>query len=277
VIRLRPRSALLLLFTSVVGIAAFTWPLSAAPSGPADAAHGADAPWLLAVLVPLLIAILLAELTEGVLDAKAIAVLGVLVAAGAALRVPGMGATGFTALFFLLVPGGRVFGRGFGFVQGALTLLASALLTGGVGPWLPYQMLAAAWVGFLAGCLPPLSGRRELVLLAAYGAFAGLAYGVVMDMWFWPFATEGTRLGFVAGAPVSENLGRFWTFHLTTALGFDIPRAVATATLVLFAGGPVLGALRRAARRAAFVPAAACAPESFTPETSDPVPARAPR
>ncbi|MFM8236803.1 MAG: ECF transporter S component [Actinomycetota bacterium] len=273
-IRIRPRSALLLAFTSIVGLAAFTWPLTAAPSSSADAAHSVDAPWLFALLVPLLVAILLAELTEGILDAKAIAVLGVLVAAGAALRVPGMGATGFTALFFLLVPGGRVFGRGFGFVQGALTLLASALLTGGVGPWLPFQMLAAAWVGFLAGCLPPATGRRELGMLAAYGAFAGLAYGLVMDLWFWPYATDGTRLGFTAGAPVAENLGRFWTFHLTTALGFDIPRAVATAGLVIVAGGPVLGALRRAARRASFLPPATAA---LTPGTTGPAPVPAPR
>lgn len=274
-IRFRVRSGLLLAFTSLVGIAAFTWPLTAAPAGTADGAHGSDAPWLFALLLPLLVAILLAELTEGILDAKAIAVLGVLVAAGAALRVPGMGATGFTALFFLLVPGGRVFGRGFGFVQGALTLFASALLTGGVGPWLPFQMLGAAWVGFLAGCLPPARGRREIALLAAYGAVAGLLYGLVMDMWFWPYATDGTRLGFVAGAPVAENLGRFWTFHVTTALGFDIPRAATTAALILVAGGPVLGALRRAARRAAFRPASTAVP--IRRETSGPLPAPAPR
>ena len=275
---LRARSAALLAVTSLVGLAAFTWPLTARPSGGSNGAHGADAPWVFALILPLLVAILLSELADGTLDAKAVAVMGVLVAAGAALRAPGMGATGFTALFFLLVPGGRVFGRGFGFVQGALTLLASALLTGGVGPWLPFQMLAAAWVGFLAGCLPPARGRRELALLAVYGAVAGLVYGLIMDMWFWPFATDGTRLGFVPGAPVGENLGRFWAFHLATALGFDIPRAIATAVLVLVAGGAVLGALRRAARKASFtgVPSPGMY-VSATPGTSDRNPVPAPR
>ena len=45
-----------------------------------------------------------------------------------------------------------------------VTLFASALLTGGVGPWLPFQMLGAGWVGFVAG-LPAArrAGRRELV------------------------------------------------------------------------------------------------------------------
>ena len=178
--------------------------------------------------------------------------LGVLVACGAALRAPTTGVTGFTGVFFLLIPGGRVFGRGFGFVQGALTMFGSALLTGGVGPWLPFQMLCAAWVGFFAGCLPPAKGRAELFLLAGYGATAGLVYGLVMDMWFWPFGTSGTQLHFVAGAAVAENLQRFWAFHLASALGFDIPRAAGNALLILIAGTPVLAALRRAARRAAF-------------------------
>jgi len=251
-IRLRWRTGVLLAVASLVGLAAFTWPLFAAPEGSENAAHAADAPWVFLLLVPLVVVIVLVELADGALDAKAVAILGVLVACGAALRVPTIGITGFSAVFFLLLPGGRVFGRGFGFVQGALTMFVSALLTGGVGPWLPFQMLAAAWIGFGAGCLPRATGRRELALLAAYGAFAGLAYGIVMDMWFWPYATPGTGLAFVPGAPLTENLGRFWAFHLATAFGFDIPRAAGTAALVLVAGTPVLAALHRAARRAAF-------------------------
>ena len=196
--------------------------------------------------------------------------LGVLVACGAALRTPTTGVTGFTGVFFLLIPGGRVFGRGFGFVQGALTMFASALLTGGVGPWLPFEMLCAAWVGFFAGCLPPAEGRTELALLATYGAVAGLAYGLVMDMWFWPFGTSGTQLHFVAGAAVRENLHRFWAFHLASALGFDIPRAAGNALLVLVAGTPVLAALRRATRRAAFGAPITFGPGSHETGTSVP-------
>ena len=251
-LRFRMQGAALLVLTTLAGIAAFLWPLFTSARGTENGAHTADAPWMFLALIPLLVAILLAELADGTLDAKAIAMLGVLVACGAALRAPTLGVTGFTGVFFLMFMGGRVFGRGFGFVQGALTMFVSALLTAGVGPWLPFEMLAAAWVGFGAGCLPPASGRRELWLVAAYGAFAGFAYGLVMDMWFWPFTTSGTGLHFVAGAPLGENLGRFWAFHMATALGFDIPRAVGNALLVLIAGAPVLAALRRASRRAAF-------------------------
>jgi energy-coupling factor transport system substrate-specific component len=51
---------------------------------------------------------------------------------------------------------------------------------------------------------------------------------------------------------VLENLHRFFVFTLATSLGWDIGRAVTTAVLVLVTGRAVLGALRRAARRAAF-------------------------
>ena len=255
-ITVRWRSGVLLALASAVGVAAFTWPLLTRPTGNSSTenlAHASDAPWIFVIVVPLLIGIVLAELADGGLDSKSVAVLGVLVACGAALRTPTTGATGFTGALFLLLPGGRVFGRGFGFVQGALTMFASALLTGGVGPWLPFQMLTAAWIGFLAGCLPPARGRAELWLLGCYGAVAGLVYGLVMDMWFWPFSTAGAnQLHYVPGASLGENLRRFWGFHLASALGFDIPRAAGNSLLILVAGAPVLAALRRASRRAAF-------------------------
>lgn len=252
VIPLGRRRGLWLGLISAFGVVAFTWPLFARTSGSADLAHSADAPWVFAALLPLLLAVLLAELSDGTLDAKAVAVLGVLVAAGAVLRLPSGGLTGFTLLFVLMIPAGRVFGPGFGFVLGALTLFASALVTGGVGPWLPFQMFGAGWVGFFAGVLPPASGRREVVVLAAYGVVAGLAYGLVLNLWFWPFGAGSSDLAFLPGGGVVENLRRFWAFHLATSLGFDLPRAVGNAVLMLVMGRPVLAALRRTARRAAF-------------------------
>jgi energy-coupling factor transport system substrate-specific component len=252
-IRLRFGSWVLLVAGFALGVVAFAWPLFAGSSSSIDSAHSTDAPWLFVVLIPLLLGVILAELAEGSLDAKAVALLGVLAACGAALRLPSGGVAGFEPVFFLLVPAGRVFGRGFGFVLGALTLFVSALLTGGVGPWLPFQMFGAAWIGFFAGCLPPMRGRAEVFLLAAYGAIAALAYGLVMNLWFWPFITgTDTSVSYVAGAPVAQNLGRFWAFHVSTSFGFDIPRAVFTGVFLLIAGRPILGAFRRVARRAAF-------------------------
>ena len=41
---------------------------------------------------------------------------------------------------------------------------------------------------------------------------------------------------------------------MTTSLGFDIPRAVINAALILLLGGPVLVALRRGAHRVTMHP-----------------------
>jgi energy-coupling factor transport system substrate-specific component len=252
-VRLRPRASLILAVTSLVGLAAFGWPLLIHAHANVNLAHSADAPWLFVALLPLLLAVVLGEMAEGSLDAKAIALLGILAACGAALRVPSPGVAGFEPVFFLLIPSGRVLGRGFGFVLGAVTIAASALITGGIGPWLPFQMFGAAWMGFGAGCLPPARGRTELGLLAGYTAIACIAYGTLLNMWFWPFgAGTATSFSFVPGAGFLHNLHSFVLFDLTTSLGFDLTRAVTNAVLVLVLGRPVLAALRRASRRAAF-------------------------
>jgi energy-coupling factor transport system substrate-specific component len=287
--------------TSAVGLVAFGWPLVIGTGTGLE--HAADAPWFFTALLPLLLAVVLAEVADGRgagsgvprgvsgagvprgvsgagvprgvsgagvprgvsgagvphgMDAKAVALLGVLAAMGAALRPFGAGTAGLEPTLFLLVLSARVLGPGFGFVLGAITYFASGLLTAGVGPWLPFQMLGAAWVGLLAGLLPGGAaarpgGRVELAMLAGYTAVAALGYGLLLNLWFWPFGTYGnTSVAFVPGAPVTENLRHLLAFTLATSLGYDLPRAVLNATLVVVLGPPVLRALRRAARRAAF-------------------------
>jgi energy-coupling factor transport system substrate-specific component len=253
VVRLRPKASIMLGVTSLIGVAAFCWPLVIQGHAGVNQAHSADAPWLFIAVLPLLLAVILGEVAEGSLDAKAIALLGILAACGAALRIPSPGVAGFEPVFFLLMPAGRVFGRGFGFVLGAVTIAVSALITGGIGPWLPFQMFGAAWMGFGAGCLPPLRGRAELVMLAGYAAAASILYGTLLNLWFWPFgAGTTTTYSYAPGAGAVTNLHSFVLFDLTTSLGFDITRAVTNAVLVLVLGTPVMAALRRASRRAAF-------------------------
>ena len=265
-VTLRPRAALALAVVSALGVVAFCWPLLVEPGAGLDSTTAA--PWLFVLLLPLLLAVLLAEIADGGLDVKAVAVLGVLAAVGAALRPLGGGVAGIEPVFFLLILAGRALGRGFGLVLGAVTLFASALLTAGVGPWLPFQMLAAGWVGFLAGCLPPARGRAEVAMLAAYGAVAGLLYGVLMNLQLWPFAVGlDSDISYVARAPVAENLGRFLAFTLSTSLGFDIPRAIVTGALVALAAKPVLLTLRRVTRRAAFGAVGEFALEPAAPPT----------
>jgi len=69
------------------------------------------------------------------------------------------------------------------------------------------------------------------------------------------------QIAFAAGAPVGENFVHWFRFTMVTSLGYDIPRAVLTVVLILIAGKPVLMALRRVSRKAAFEPAVTFVPE----------------
>lgn len=239
----------------LIGVAAFAWPFFVTSGSELDQlGHQNDASLVFVVVMGLLVLLLLAELTSGGADAKTVAVLGVLAAAGGALRVLSAGTAGLEPMFFLLVVAGRALGASKGFLLGVLALLASAFLTAGVGPWTPFQMIACGWVCLGAGLLPPLQGRAERWMLAAYGFVVGLLYGVVMNLWFWPFmgSSAPSGAGFVPGAGVATNLGHYAVFYLTTSLAWDLPRGVLTAVLTLLASGSLLRALRRSVRRARF-------------------------
>ncbi|MEU3243524.1 ECF transporter S component [Streptomyces sp. NPDC006875] len=254
-VRLGSRSLAALLLVSAVGVAGFGWPLFADPASRVGT-HAQDAPWLFAGLLVLLVAVVAATISESGLGPKAVAMLGVLAAAGAALRPVGAGTAGIEPMFFLMVLSGRVLGPGFGFVLGSVTMFSSALLTGGVGPWMPFQMLAMGWFTMGAGLLPGpdrLRGRAELSLLAVYGFLAAFAYGTAMNLEGWPFMNAlASNIAFDPHAALPANLARFVAYCAATSLGWDLGRAVVTVVLTLTLGAPLLRALRRATRRAAF-------------------------
>lgn len=252
VVRVGFRAAIAIALASVAGLVMFVWPLLLRPGS--GGAHSVDAPFVFILIMPALVAVVVAELSAGGMDAKTLAMLGVLAALGAALRPLGAGTAGIETVFFLLVLAGRVYGPGFGFVLGATTMFASSLLTGGVGPWLPFQMLAAAWVGLGAGLLPSAKGRAEIVLLAVYGAIAAYAFGTLLNLFFWPFATgAGGSLSFIPGASVFTNLHRFALYCLATSTwGWDTGRAITNVLAITLVGPALLIAMRRASRKAAF-------------------------
>ncbi|WP_405853365.1 ECF transporter S component [Streptomyces sp. NBC_00090] len=254
-VRLGPRSVAALVLVSLVGLFAFCWPLFAAPES-AVTSHAGDAPWLFAALLPLLVAVVVATIADCGMDAKAVAMLGVLAAVGAALRPLGAGTAGLEPMFFLMVLSGRVLGPGFGFVLGSVTMFASALLTGGVGPWMPFQMLSMGWFTMGAGLLPGperFRGRGELLMLSAYGFVAAFAYGTIMNLQGWVLLQGlSSGISFQPGAPLDENLVRFLAYVVATSLGWDLGRAALTVVLTLTIGATLLKALRRATRRANF-------------------------
>ena len=249
-----PRTVAVLVAASVAGMMMLAWPLLLQ----VPAQTRIDPPFLFLALLPIVIAVMLAEVSEGGMDPRVLAILGVLSAANALLRGVSAGTAGVELVFFLLILAGRVFGPGFGFVLGCTSLFASALMTAGVGPWLPFQMLVSAWVGMGAGLLPRrVRGRREILMLAAYGVVASYAFGLLMNLSGWPFVLgiavpghEGS-LSYVPGAPLLENLHRFAVYTLLTSTGsWDTGRAITTSVALVVLGPAVLTTLRRASRRA---------------------------
>lgn len=273
------RSRLILLLTSLVGLAMFCWPLLVSVDGLTDTTRP-DAPFIFLAVLPILILLVIAQMSDGGIDAKALAMLGVLSAVNAALRPLGAGVAGIEVVFFLLVLAGRVFGPAFGFLLGCTSLFASALLTAGVGPWLPFQMLCSAWIGLGAGLLPRrVTGRAEIAMLAAYGVVVAYLFGLLMNLWFWPFLAggvgsagdPGSSLAYDAAAPLGENLRQFLVFSLVTSTaGWDTGRAITNLIAIVVLGPAVLAVLRRASRRAVFGAVPQFAPTNPPVDPHDP-------
>ena len=247
-----------------LGVTAFLYPffLPAAQSEAMGQAHAGDAPLLLSVLVAVCFGALLVEVQGQAGSAKMVALLGILVSINALLRfvevaIPGPG--GFSPVFFLIVVTGYVHGGRFGFLMGSLTMLVSALITAGMGPWLPYQMFTAGWVGLTAPLIRPLvrlvrgQGRwREVLALAIFGGVWGLIFGSVMNLWFWPYAVGPGGQYWQPGMEVIEVARRYAAFYLATSLVWDAMALIGNAALTLAFGLPTLRALRRFQQRFAF-------------------------
>ncbi len=235
-----------------------------------------EMPLMMTFLLGLCLVVLLFEAQGQMVNTKLIALLGILVAINSALRfietaIPGPG--GFTPIFFLIILVGYVFGGRVGFLMGALTLLVSALVTGGVGPWLPAQMFTAGWVGMSSIILRPLvsalsarktqgstsSGRFEIYLLAGFGLLWGFLYGGIMNLWQWPFIAGPQSQSYAAGLGFLATLRHYLAFYLVTSLVWDAVAAIGNVLLLLALGAPALRALRRFRLRFEF---------TYTPETS---------
>lgn len=253
------RSTWALAIATGVGLFAFLYPFvlpGVEQITDESAANASVAPILFAFLVVLVMMVSLATLAEdiaGVRASRTIALLGVLVAIDATLRlIPSM--AGASPIFVLIMIVGAVFGPSMGFQMGALTLLVSAFITGGIGPWLPFQMITCAWIGMSAGWLPHRESLRRRVLeLAMFGAAWGLLFGLMMNLWFWPFTAPGVdadnSLYWQPGLSVTETFVRYMRFYAVTSLVFDIFRSIGNVVLILFLCAPILRVLERYRRQ----------------------------
>jgi energy-coupling factor transport system substrate-specific component len=260
---------------SLIGITAFTYPFftltqQAAATATQQMAHSTDSPLILALLISLCLAAVAVEAQGQTMSAKLIALLGILVAINSALRfaeavVRGPG--GFSPVFMLIIVCGYVFGPRFGFLMGILSLLVSAIITGGVGPWLPYQMFTAGWMGMSSGWIgqvrdwlshiaPGTADSRqqagahratklEVVILCIFGAGWGFTYGAIMNLWFWPFQAGDPAQSWQAGLTFWQGVQRYLAFYLATSFIWDVFAAAGNIALLALFGLPTIQALRR--------------------------------
>ncbi|MFC0197969.1 ECF transporter S component, partial [Microbacterium arthrosphaerae] len=241
---------------------AFCWPLAA--TALPEQAYAA-VPIAALALIPLAALVVVATLDGTVRSAHVLALLGTLAAIGAAVRIAGTGVGGVEAVFILLILAGRAYGARFGMLLGMATIALSTVITGTFGPWTPFQMFACAWVGAVAGLLPRRLPRlAEIAMLCVYGVVASYAFGLLMNLWFWPFAVGyGTGISYDGSAPLGVNLASFLVYSLVTStLSWDTLRAITTVIGIVVIGRPVLAALRRAKPlQAPAAPAPAREPE----------------
>lgn len=250
-IRGRLADHMLMLVISALGLVAFAYPffLNAVIADSSAGVRANDAPLIFGLLMPLLLALIVADLSNRRMNAKIVAALGVLTAINAVLRLP----TGFgdsPTFFFLPILVGYAYGARFGFLLGTLSLFVSALLTVGIGPWLPFQMLAMGWLGMGGASVRFLHVRSgswlEVAGLAAYGYVAGMLFGVLMNIYFWPFQAGASGVAWQSGLSPVATIQRYWAFYvLSGSLAWDALRAISTAGLILLLGRPLLRELRR--------------------------------
>src|SRR5215216_306301 len=134
---------------------------------------------------------------------------------------------------------GYALGGAPGFAVGALAGLVSNFWLG-QGPWTPWQMAGWGMAGLLGAGLAAATGRHVgRVGLAAFCAFAGFAYGALLD--FSLMVTYGGE----------QSLDRFLALS-ARGLPFNIAHAAGNAALALVAGPAMVRMLGRYRRRFEF-------------------------
>jgi len=117
-----------------------------------------------------------------------------------------------------------------GFLCGALTALISNMLFG-QGPWTPFQMMTWGLIGLASGYLSALL-KKSRILLMLFGAFSGLAYSLLMDIYtvistYGEFSAEHYFASVVTAIPftitymISDML---FLFLLSRPLGLRLSR-----------------------------------------------------
>jgi energy-coupling factor transport system substrate-specific component len=243
-----------LLIISLIGLVAFLSPFwaPALNQGDVNNARLQDSPLIMTILSIACLIVVFANLGPS-LSSKSVALLGVLIGINVVLRAFSLSflpSGHFSPIFLLITLVGYVFGAQMGFLMGALTMLCSAFVTGGIGPWLPFQMLAAGWMGMTAAWLRTdparqITTRREVLKLAIFSLVWGFLYGLIMNLYFWPFLAGEAAITWEPGSALTDGIAHYAVFYAVQSALPDLVRGAGNLALVLVAGLPLLRVFRR--------------------------------
>jgi energy-coupling factor transport system substrate-specific component len=242
------KSRFVLVPTTLLGALLILWPLFASSQAIAQW-QDIGAPILAAIVVPAMLALAINDIVTTSFNTKRIAVVAILTAVAIAVRPLGAGVAGIEPVWIVIIIAGYALGSADGFVIGSAAIATSSLITGSVGPWLPYQMVLAAWIGLFAGLLPKLKSPFDVVILSGYSAVATFIFGWLMNLWFWPTASGlNPDIAFDPTQSPLERIHAWANFSLVTSVGFDVPRCLFTVIGVALAAKPLLHVIQRANR-----------------------------
>jgi energy-coupling factor transport system substrate-specific component len=248
----RVRPWLVYTLVVIVGAAAFLYPFWLPRTALAGSEHAGDAPMFAAVIGALAVVAVALEVRRGTMNGATVAMLGVLSASAGLLRLLGF-VLGGNGIYFIVILAAIAFGPRFGLLLGLCAMAVSAIITGGIGPWLPFQMLGLAWMGGTAGLLglatERMNPRLEVIVAAAFGWCWGFLYGAILNLWFWPFQRDGGPLSWHPGLALSGTLHHYWSFYVATSLPWDAASALTNGVLILLTGTVLLRSFRRFAHR----------------------------
>lgn len=168
---------------------------------------------------------------KGQKTAREITVIAVMTALTVVGRIVFAPLPGFKPVTALTVIAGVAFGAEAGFMTGSMSALISNIYFG-QGPWTPFQMAAWGFIGFFAGLIFRRRNSPNMLLLLIYGAFAGVAFSLLMDVWT-TFSAEG-------GFSVSRYM-----FYVASALPITGIYAFSNVVFLAILARPLLSKLSR--------------------------------
>lgn len=165
--------------------------------------------------------------------AREIVILAVLIAVGTVGRAAFFMVPNFKPVLAIVIIAGISLGKESGFLVGAMTAFVSNFLFG-QGPWTPWQMIAMAVIGYLAGLLfHRYSGKVNRWVLVVFGFLAAfVVYGLIVDLWTILYMNPEPNL---QTAVMVYSAGAY----------FNLIHGVATVVFLLLLAKPMMEKLER--------------------------------